>query len=151
MVELSEIIPKFYGRFKQTLDDKGRAAIPAKIREIVELLDMKTLMLRLIEKPNATLIRAYPVAYFREKILPMASNFDEESEMGIYKMQSVLAYCHQVRLDNQGRINFPPELLQSANITKEMRYIGMGDFFDIWDAGLYEKFIEGGKGEKLQA
>jgi MraZ protein len=151
VVELSEIIPKFYGRYKQTLDDKGRAAIPAKIREIVELLQIRTLVLRLIEKSNAILIRAYPVSYFREKILPMASHLDEETEIGIFKMQSILALCHQVKLDNQGRINIPTEFLQAAKIEKEIRYVGMGDFFDIWDAASYEQFCETGKTEKLQA
>lgn len=150
MVELSEIIPKFYGRFKQSLDDKGRAAIPAKIREIIELRDMKTLMLRLMETQNACFLRAYPASYFREKILPMASNFDEESELGIFKMQSILSTCHQVRLDNQGRINIPTELLQSAEITKEIRYVGMGDFFDMWDATHYDEFLTAGRAGSLK-
>jgi len=150
MVELSEIIPKFYGRFKHSLDDKGRAAIPVKIRETVELLDMKSLMLRLMETPNAGFIRAYPAAYFRDKILPMASNFDEESELGIYKMQSILAACHQVRLDNQGRINIPSEFLQTAKIEKDIRYVGMGDFFDMWNAALYDEFVEAGKKGKYE-
>lgn len=151
MVELTEIIPKFYGRYKQTLDDKGRAAIPAKIREIVDLLQIRTLVLRLIEKSNAALIRAYPVSYFREKILPMASHLDEETEIGIYKMQSILALCHQVKLDNQGRINIPTEFLQAAKIEKEIRYVGMGDFFDIWNAASYDQFCEIGRAERLLA
>ncbi len=150
MVELSEIIPKFYGRFKQSLDDKGRAAIPAKIREIVDLRDMKSLVLRLMETPNASFIRAYPASYFREKILPMASNIDEESELGTYQMQAILASCHQVRLDNQGRINIPTELLQAAKITKEIRYVGMGDFFDMWDVANYEQFLEAGRSGALK-
>ena len=151
MVELSEIIPKFYGRFKNSLDNKGRAIIPAKVREIIDLLEMKTLVLRLLETENACIIRAYPSSYFREKILPMASNFDEESEFGIYKMQSILAACHQVKLDKQGRVNIPAEFLESAKIAKDVRYVGMGEFFDVWDAGVYDEFSTSGQNGKFQA
>ena len=150
MVDLPEFIPKFYGRFKQNLDAKGRAAIPAKIRDIVELRELKTLVLRLIEKPNACFVRAYPVPYFREKILPMVSQYDEESEVGIYEMQSILAACHQVRLDNQGRINIPAEFLQATKIEKEIRYVGMGDFFDMWNANHYDEFVTAGRNGVLK-
>ena len=112
---------------------------------------MKTLVLRLMETPNACFIRAYPASYFREKILPMASNFDEESETGIYKMQSILSSCQQVRLDNQGRINFPTEFLEATKIEKEVRCVGMGEFFDMWSAARYDEFVENGKGERLKA
>jgi MraZ protein len=141
VVDIGETIPKFYGRYHYNLDDKGRAAIPAKIREIIQLRDMKTLMLRLFEKPNARFIRAYPANYFRDKILPMASQFDEESEEGIYHMQAILASCQHLRLDNQGRINLPAEFLEAAQIQKEIRYIGMGDFFDMWNPENNDKFV----------
>lgn len=141
MVDIGETIPKFYGRYHYNLDDKGRAAIPAKIREIIQLRDMKTLMLRLIEKPNGRFIRAYPANYFRDKILPMASQFDEESEEGIYHMQAILASCQHLRLDNQGRVNIPAEFLEAAQIEKEIRFIGMGDFFDMWNPESNDKFV----------
>jgi MraZ protein len=141
VVDIGETIPKFYGRYHYNLDDKGRAAIPAKIREIIQLRDMKTLMVRLFKKPNARFIRAYPANYFRDKILPMASQFDEESEEGIYHTQAILASCQQLRLDNQGRINLPAEFLEAAQIQKEIRYIGMGDFFDMWNPESNDKFV----------
>ena len=140
MVDIGETIPKFYGRYHYNLDDKGRAAIPVKIREIIQLRDMQTLVLRLFEKPNARFIRAYPANYFRDKILPMASQFDEESEEGIYHMQNILASCQHFRLDSQGRVNIPTEFLASAQIQKEIRYIGMGDFFDMWNPESNDKF-----------
>jgi MraZ protein len=150
LVELSEVIPKFYGRYGSTLDDKGRASVPAKIREIIDLREIKTLMLRLFETDNSRFIRAYPASYFNDKILPMVSQFNEESEAGIYKMNSVMSSCYQIRLDNQGRINFPWELLESAKIEKEIKFLGLGDFFDIWNPELYEKFLAAGKNGSLK-
>ena len=145
MVDIGETIPKFYGRYHSTLDDKGRAAIPAKIREIVQLRDMQTLVLRLFEKPNASFIRAYPATYFRDKILPMASQFDEESEEGIFHMQNILASCQHLRLDGQGRVNLPAEFLENAKIEKEVRYVGMGNFFDIWNPEINDQFLTTGR------
>jgi MraZ protein len=145
VVDIGETIPKFYGRYHSTLDDKGRAAIPAKIREIAQLRDMQTLVLRLFDKPKARFIRAYPATYFRDKILPMASQFDEESEEGIYHMQNILASCQLLRLDGQGRVNIPTEFLENAQIQKEIRYVGMGDFFDIWNPESNEQFLAAGR------
>lgn len=145
MVDIGETIPKFYGRYHLTLDDKGRAAIPAKIREIMQLRDMQTLVLRLFDKPNARFIRAYPATYFRDKILPMASQFDEESEEGIYHIQNILASCQQLRLDAQGRVNIPTEFLENAQIQKEVRYVGMGDFFDIRNPAVNDQFVTAGR------
>jgi len=141
VVDIGETITKFYGRYHSTLDDKGRAAIPAKIREIVQLRDMQTLVMRLFDKPNARFIRAYPASYFRDKILPMASQFDEESDEGIYQMQNILASCQHLRLDNQGRVNIPTEFLESVQVQKEIRYVGMGDFFDIWNPENNDQFL----------
>jgi MraZ protein len=149
VVDIGETIPKFYGRYHYTLDDKGRAAIPAKIREIIQLRDMKTLVMRLFETPNARFIRAYPATYFRDKILPMVSQFNEESEEGIFNMQAILASCQQLRLDNQGRINLPAEFLEAAQIQKEIRYIGMGDFFDMWNPQLHDQFVSAGRNAAL--
>ena len=151
MVDIGETIPKFYGRYHYTLDDKGRAAIPAKLRELIQLRDIKTLMLRLFETPNARFIRAYPATYFRDKILPMASQHDEESEEGIFKMQSILASCQQLRLDGQGRINLPAEFLEGAQIEKEIRYIGMGDFFDMWNPERHDQFVAAGRNANLSS
>lgn len=145
MVDIGEAIPKFYGRYHLTLDDKGRTAIPAKIREIMQLRDMQTLVLRLFEKPNARFIRAYPATYFRDKILPMASQFNEESEEGIYHMQNILASCQQLRLDAQGRVNIPTDFLETAQIQKEVRYVGMGDFFDLWNPETNDRFVMSGR------
>jgi MraZ protein len=149
VVDIGETITKFYGRYHLTLDDKGRAAVPAKIREIIQLRDMQTLVLRLFDKPNARFIRAYPASYFRDKILPMASQLDEESEEGIYQRQNILASCQHLRLDNQGRVNIPTEFLESAQIQKEIRYVGMGDFFDIWNPQLNDQFVAAGRNAAL--
>jgi MraZ protein len=150
LVEISEVIPKFYGRYTSTLDDKGRGSVPAKIREIIDLREIKLLMLRLFETENSRFIRAYPASYFNDKILPMVSQFDEESEAGTFKMNTVMSSCYQIRLDNQGRINFPWELLEPAKIEKEIRFVGLGEFFDIWNPELYEKFILVGKSGSLK-
>lgn len=150
VLEISEIIPKFYGGYWSNLDDKGRACIPARIREILDLHEMKTLMLRGHELSGFPVIHAYPASYFRDKILPMVSQLDAESAIGIYQMNKMMSTCYQVRLDSQGRINIPSELVQAAQIEKEIKVVGLNDFFDMWHPNNYEQFQLAGDNKKFK-
>lgn len=150
LLDITEIIPKFYGGYTNNLDDKGRACIPARLREIIELREMKNLMLRLIYLKSFPLIRAYPAIFFRDNVLPTVSQHNPESEFGVYKMNTMMATCYPVRLDNQGRINIPSDLLQGAHIEKEIKFVGLSDFFDMWHPGTYEQFQEAGSTGQLK-
>ncbi len=140
-IRAQEVIRKFTGRFDYALDAKGRVNIPARLREIIDMYDLHTLTLRYMELDGFPVIRAYPTNYYNEKILGKLKDIEGETAEETYEIMAVTADCHQVKLDGHGRLNIPDDLLRKLNIQKEIRFVGMGDFFDIWKPETCEDFI----------
>ena len=105
------------------------------------MYDLHTLTLRLIELDGFPVIRAYPTTYYNDRVLGKLKDLEGENGDEAYEIMSVTATCHQVKLDSQGRLNIPDDLLKKLNIKKEIRFIGMADFFDIWQPESCEQFI----------
>ncbi len=142
-IRANEVIRKFTGQFDFTLDSKGRVNIPARLREVIDLYDMQTLTLRYMVLDGFPVIRAYPTSYYNDRILGKIIDMEGETPEETYAIMLKTANCHHVKLDSQGRLNIPDDLLKKLNIQKEVRVIGMGNFFDIWNPEACDKFIEG--------
>ncbi|RMD94994.1 MAG: hypothetical protein D6814_13875 [Calditrichaeota bacterium] len=140
-IRAQEIIRKFTGQFDYALDAKGRVNIPARIREVIDMYDMHTLTLRYIDLNGFPVIRAYPTTYYNDKVLGKLKDLEGETADETFAIMAVTASCHQVKIDSQGRLNIPDDLLKKLNIKKEIRFVGMGDFFDIWHPDVCDKFI----------
>ncbi len=67
---------------------------------------------------------------FRERIasLPMQAQWWKRIFLG---------NAMDVEMDATGRVLISPELRKSAGITKESVLLGMGNYFELWDAGTY--------------
>lgn len=145
---MSQVLPqsndrilKFTGNFDFTLDAKGRVSAPARIREVLEIYGVNSLTLRFMELDEFDCIRAYPTSYYNEVILAKLSDFqDGETPEDSFEISLLTSNAHQVKLDSQGRINIPDELLKKVDIKKEIRFIGMGNFFDIWRPDIFDAF-----------
>ncbi|MCA9743978.1 hypothetical protein KC734_20745 [candidate division KSB1 bacterium] len=145
---VSQVLPqsndrilKFTGNFDFTLDAKGRASTPARIREVLEMYSVKSLTLRAMELGEFDCIRAYPTSYYNDVILAKLTDYEDgETPDDTYEISLLTANAHQVKLDSQGRINIPDELLKQNEIKKEIRIIGMGNFFDIWRPDVFNAF-----------
>ncbi|KAA3656582.1 MAG: hypothetical protein DWQ10_15100 [Calditrichaeota bacterium] len=137
-----ERIQSFTGTFDFTLDSKGRVNIPARIREIIELKELNALALRVIEKESCQFIRAYPIDYYNTHMLGKMDNWDAEDEYEMFAMMGVTAPTNQVSIDAQGRLNIPDDMLKEVDITKNVRFVGMNNFFDLWNPSAFETFYK---------
>ena len=135
-----DIIRKFTGQFDFVLDAKGRVSIPARIREIIERDNLKDLTLRLFEEDGVKFIRAYPTDYYSVKILGKLSEMDGESMEQTFAIMRITANAQQVKVDGQGRLNIPGDMLKKSKISKDIRFVGMNSFFDIWDPEVCDEF-----------
>ncbi|MCA9733839.1 MAG: hypothetical protein H6696_07545 [Deferribacteres bacterium] len=135
-----ERIQSFTGTFDFNLDAKGRVNIPARIREIIELKKLNALALRIIEKEGCLFIRAYPIDYYNKHMLGKMDDWDAEDEYQMFAMMGVTAPTNQVSIDGQGRLNIPDDMLKEVNINKQVRFVGMNNFFDIWNPSTFEAF-----------
>ena len=124
------------GEYDHSLDDRGRVTLPRKIRQE-------------IKGTEVVLARGYDGCVF---------GFDKESwerEAGKHldapvtdeKARQVRRYlfagAEKVSIDKLGRILVPALLKEHGNIAHEVKVIGAGDHFEIWDTSVWQEYSKG--------
>ena len=118
------------GEFRHNLDPKNRIFIPAKLRE--ELGTVFVVAKDIREK----CLKTYSLAGWEEYIAPLRAQNRKLSE-------KILRFLHaslvQVTPDKQGRIVLPQELVDYANIDRNVVIVGCCDYAEIWAEESYDR------------
>jgi MraZ protein len=122
---VSELV--FQGPSSLALDAKGRLSVPARHREVLQVLCQGRLTLT--KHPDGCLM-VFPRPtweVFRDKVaaLPM-------SAAGWKRV--FLGNAMDVEIDSASRVLISPELRKSAGLKSDVMLIGMGSHFELWDA-----------------
>ena len=135
----------FTGEFQYNMDDKGRVAIPAKMREKLGETFMVT-------KGFEGCLFVYPMEAWEaldQKLRSLPFTQREARQFNRFFYASSL----EATADKQGRIVIPANLREHAGLVKEVSIIGVGERIEIWDtarldatldetAGAYEDLAE---------
>ncbi|HWP20299.1 MAG TPA: division/cell wall cluster transcriptional repressor MraZ [Burkholderiaceae bacterium] len=120
----------FQGASALTLDAKGRLSVPARHRDV--LAAMAGGQLTITKHPEGCLMIFPRPAWesFRDKIaaLPMSASGWKRIFLG---------NALDVEIDSASRVLISPELRAAAGLTKEVMLLGMGSYFELWDAERY--------------
>ena len=133
----------FMGEYSPALDDKGRVAIPAKLRKAFGEDN-------LIEKLVVThgfdrclmAFRENDWSEFVEKKLMPLSQSDPKNRMAT---RFLIGGASECELDKQGRMIIPSYLLKYADIKADVIILGLSDKIEIWSKESYEKYKPGGE------
>ncbi|MEO5660833.1 MAG: division/cell wall cluster transcriptional repressor MraZ [Polaromonas sp.] len=120
----------FQGASFLALDAKGRLSVPARHREVLGASHSG--QFTITKHPHGCLM-IFPQnewQKFRERIteLPMSAQWWKRIFLG---------NAMDVELDATGRILVSPELRKTAGICKDSVLLGMGNYFELWDAVTY--------------
>ena len=122
----------FQGAAALTLDAKGRLAIPARHRDALAKIAGNELVLT--AHPHRCLL-IYPAPAWgpiRDKVLA-GSSLDQRS--ALFK-RLLVGFVRDEQMDSAGRVLIAPELLNFAQLEKQVHLVGQGDHFELWsDAG----------------
>ena len=117
----------FQGASALTLDGKGRFAMPARHRDVLQATANG--QLTLTKHPDGCLLVFPRPAWdiFRDRIaaLPMAASGWKRVFLG---------NAMDVELDASSRILVSLELRAAAGLSRELMLLGMGSHFELWDA-----------------
>jgi MraZ protein len=119
----------FRGKFKHSLDEKGRFSLPAKFREV---LRVKYGSENLVVTNYPECLVAYPVEEWQkieEKLLGLPWDVPEVREYIRYFLGS----AEECQPDKQGRILLPQSLREEIGLEKEVVLLGMLYHFEIWN------------------
>jgi MraZ protein len=120
----------FQGASSLSLDAKGRLSVPTRHREVLSATAEGRLTIT--KHPHGCLM-VFPRnewEKFRDRIaaLPMQAQWWKRIFLG---------NAMDVDMDGTGRVLVSPELRAAAGISKDAILLGMGAYFELWDAQVY--------------
>ncbi len=127
----------FRGKFKHSLDEKGRVSLPSRFREVLRVR-YGTENLIITNMPECLVV--YPMAEWKkleERLLNLPFGMRESREF----LRYFLGSAEECEPDKQGRILIPQSLREEIAIEREVILLGMLTYFEIWHPkALEERF-----------
>ena len=115
-----------------TLDGKGRITVPA--RWLTDLMTTVQGQLVVAKNPDGCL-SLYPLPVWlnlEQHLLSLPSADDAWRRIFI-------GSATEVEIDSGSRVLIPPELRSWAGLEKEVKFMGVGAHFELWDMARYEE------------
>jgi MraZ protein len=129
----------FRGRSKHFLDEKGRLAIPARFREVMQTKSNHILVLT--NHDNCLW------AFAQDEWKTIEENAARMPQLD-HAVNTYLRYFisgAQECMVKQGRITIPPDLREISGLKKEVVLVGGLKLFEIWDRERWEEEFERAK------
>lgn len=120
------------GRFRHTIDAKGRLIVPSRIREGLQNDDVV-----LVKWPDGC-VAMFPEERWTEltaRLLELPKSNADAREAA----RRLGASAHTDGIDRQGRITVPQELRDYAGIDKDVFVIGALDHGELWDPATWQQ------------
>lgn len=131
----------FMGEYSPALDEKGRVAIPVKLRKafgedaVIEKL--------IVTHGFDSCLMAFRNEEWKEfvetKLMPLSQS-DPKNRMSV---RFLIGGASECELDKQGRMVIPSYLLKYAKIDKDVIILGLSNKIEIWSKEVYEGYRPG--------
>lgn len=121
-------MPSFKGQYEHSVDNKGRVALPAKLRKLLspDAQDNFTI-LRGIEP----CLYLYPQDEWKH-VEDKLSEINSFNRKGRTVKRNFLRFAEDVSLDKQNRISLSSDLMKYSKIDSTAIFIGSGERIEIW-------------------
>lgn len=130
-----------------TLDQKGRITVPARWRE--QLMAAVGGKLIITKNADGGLALYPPPVWEQLERVVLELTADDDPWRRILAGNS-----EEVEIDSASRVLIPPDLRRWAGLEREVKFMGLGTYFELWDLGRYEvheaQAIARGKPEALR-
>ena len=114
-----------------TLDGKGRITVPARWREL--LVAHVNGQLVVAKNPDGCL-SLYPLPVWEQFENSVLSLTTEDEAWRRFFIGSAT----EVEVDSASRVLIPPELRAWAGLEREVKFMGVGSHFELWDMARHE-------------
>ena len=121
----------FAGEFPCKLDDKGRFAVPASLRERFALPDQSGMKKAvLVKSQQEPCLWLFPIPYWHN-ILEYQRQRLTEQESRLF-MHYTVSEVLEVEIDRASRVLIPRKLREHASIKEDVVLVGMYDRLELW-------------------
>jgi MraZ protein len=122
----------YVGEFVHQLDARNRVTVPSSWRVTG---DDGSYYLAWPHPEGCVVV--YP-PHMQEALLEKAKDVRISDVRSVSMLRKIFARAHKFGCDKQGRILIPDSLKQHAGIAKQVSLVGLGHYFQIWDAAKRE-------------
>ena len=122
------------GEFKNTIDEKGRLLVPAKIRSAIE--GNYVILTRGIDQ----CLWMFPPSEWQKiaaNLMNTTSPFHSKTRM---IQRRIVAPAQEIEIDKSGRVNISPSLREHAGLKKDCIVLGIEKYIEIWDEEIYKQY-----------
>lgn len=124
-------IQAFSGSYDHSLDSKGRVIIPASFREA--LGEDFTITIN----PTKTAVAIYPKTVWDQQ-LERFSHINPMDKVGLQYERYLMSVSFSGNsMDAQGRVLIPVKLRSKIGLTRDIVFVGLNHYIEIWDANVY--------------
>ena len=112
------------------MDGKGRLSIPARYRDVLMAMAGGQLV---VCKSPAGCLKLFPLPVweqFEAGLVTLA--LEQEGWRRLY-----VGSATDVEMDGAARVLIPPELRKWAGLERDVKLMGMGSYFELWDTARY--------------
>lgn len=129
------------GEFKNTLDDKGRLSLPAKLRG-----GLSTNVLVVTQGVDKCLWLFTPERWtaLSDQLFSTTSLFHQQARI---IQRRIIAPAQEVEIDKAGRIAIPQSLREYAGLSKDCVVLGITKRLEIWDVDSYKTWLDATEAE----
>ncbi len=123
------------GRHINKLDKKGRVSVPKPFRDAFALQDFAGIYVFPSFKFPALEACGED---FIQRIIDSLDDLDLFSDEQDDLASTILENSHPLAFDPEGRVSLPKAMLDHANLSAEIAFVGRGTRFQMWEPGAYE-------------
>ncbi len=132
---------RLLGNIEAKVDAKGRVFLPAVFRKALQTAAEETLVMRKDVFQQCLVL--YPESVWNTQMDLLRSRLNRWNRKHQEIYRQFVSDVELLTLDGNGRFLIPKRYLRMANISQEVKFIGMGDTIEIWSTALTEKpFME---------
>jgi MraZ protein len=128
---------RFIGNIDAKADVKGRVFVPATFRKILQTTGENSLILRKDVFQKCLVL--YPKSVWEEELTMLRAKLNKYDERQQQVFRQFVMGAELLEMDSSGRILIPKRYLLMANITSDVRFIGMEYSIEIWSRSLADK------------
>ena len=121
---------RFLGNSEAKIDVKGRVFLPSTFRKQLQTATEECLIMR--KDTYQSCLVLYPESVWNEQMNDLRSRLNRWNAKHQMLFRQFVADVEIVTLDNNGRFLIPKRYLKLANISQDVRLIGMDDTIEIW-------------------
>lgn len=127
----------FRGQYTYSLDSKGRLAVPARFRKLLDVESEDTFV---VVKGFDHCISVYPLAEWERKEAVLREQAITNSRTRKV-VRTLMASATETPCDGQGRILIPPPLIAWARLEKDVLINGALDRLELWHPDVFAGYI----------